>query len=98
MLLIRRAEERDIPEILIIYNQGIEDRIATLEMDQKDEAYMTDWFRKHQGRYIVLVAEDDRKMVGWAAINPYSVRMMALEICPSISIDRIAAKELVAGS
>lgn len=71
---VRKAEERDLLAIQMIYNQGIEDRIATLEADQKEEAYMKDWFDKHQGRYSVLVSEKDGIVVGWATINPYSSR------------------------
>ena len=33
--LIRAADTGDVERILHIYNQGIEDRIATLEVDQK---------------------------------------------------------------
>jgi L-amino acid N-acyltransferase YncA len=71
---IRKATEADLKQILLIYNQGIEDRVATLEMDPKDEAYIKDWFEKRQGRYAVLVAEQDHEIVGWASINPYSSR------------------------
>lgn len=74
MLLIRRATEADISSILQIYNQGIEDRIATLESELKDVVYMQEWFEKHQGRFSVLVAEDNGIVVGWASINPYSNR------------------------
>ncbi|MDO7908720.1 arsinothricin resistance N-acetyltransferase ArsN1 [Paenibacillus sp. JX-17] len=74
MLLIRQAQETDLPGLLEIYNQGIEDRIATLESQPKNEAYMSSWFDQHQGRYTALVAEEDGKAVGWAAINPYSNR------------------------
>lgn len=44
-------------EIMKIYNQGIEDRIATLETETKDPSYMTKWFDQHRGRYCVLAAE-----------------------------------------
>ncbi|OAS21376.1 arsinothricin resistance N-acetyltransferase ArsN1 family A [Paenibacillus oryzisoli] len=74
MLLIRRATEADIVSLLQIYNQGIEDRVATLESETKDEIYMQEWFVKHQGRFAVLVAEEQGVVVGWAAINPYSTR------------------------
>lgn len=74
MLLIKRAMEQDLPQILLIYNQGIEDRIATLEMDAKDLNDMQEWFGKHQGRYAVIVAEENGIVVGWASINPYSTR------------------------
>lgn len=53
---IRKAQHHDLGSILHIYNQGIEDRIATLELDTKDLTYMDNWFQEHQGRYTVLVA------------------------------------------
>ncbi len=73
-LVIRGAEETDISLILDIYNQGIEDRIATLEAETKDYSYMKEWFERHQGRYKVVVAEQDGKVVGWASLNPYNNR------------------------
>jgi len=36
MLLIRTAKGSDVKRILDIYNQGIADRIATLEVEEKD--------------------------------------------------------------
>lgn len=74
MLLIRQAGQADLPGILLIYNQGIEDRVATLESDSKDLNYMREWFDKHQGRYAVLIAEDGGDIVGWASINQYNSR------------------------
>jgi L-amino acid N-acyltransferase YncA len=71
---IRQAVESDIMDILEIYNQGIQDRIATLEEETKDYAYMNDWFEKHQGRYRAVVAENEGNIVGWASLNPYSNR------------------------
>lgn len=57
-----------------IYNQGIKDRIATLETEEKDLSYMTDWFEQHQGRFSVLAAEKEGQVIGWASLNPYSSR------------------------
>ncbi|CAH0344731.1 arsinothricin resistance N-acetyltransferase ArsN1 family A [Bacillus sp. CECT 9360] len=73
-LIIREAELSDVPYILDIYNQGIEDHIATLETEKKDVAYMNDWFNDHQERYKVIVAELGNKVVGWASLNPYNNR------------------------
>ena len=73
-LIIRNAEESDILFILEIFNQGIEDRIATLEEEKKDFLYIKKWFEEHQGRYKVLVAEQDGNVAGWASLNPYSNR------------------------
>lgn len=71
---IRPATAEDLDDILLIYNQGIEDRIATLETDSKDRDYIRQWFGEHQGRHTVLVAEADRQIAGWASLNPYSHR------------------------
>lgn len=71
---IRSAREEDLPSILRIYNQGIADRIATLEAEEKDEVFMRDWFAHHQGRYAVLVAQAEGEVVGWASLNRYSNR------------------------
>ncbi|GGN98287.1 arsinothricin resistance N-acetyltransferase ArsN1 family A [Saccharibacillus kuerlensis] len=73
-LIVRPAEERDLKSILNIYNEGIEDRIATLESEPKEFSYMQDWFEAHRGRYAALVAERDHQVVGWASLNPYSQR------------------------
>ncbi|WP_026693910.1 arsinothricin resistance N-acetyltransferase ArsN1 family A [Peribacillus kribbensis] len=71
---IRNASQRDIEEILAIYNEGISDRIATLEKETKDYPYMMDWFNKHQDRYKAIVAENDGEVVGWASLNVYNAR------------------------
>ena len=71
---IRESSERDIKSIQNIYNQGIEDKIATLETEIKDYVYMEDWFKKHNGRYKVIVAEYKNQIVGWASLNQYNNR------------------------
>lgn len=74
-MVIREAVSRDIDSITRIYNQGIEDRIATLETEIKDPSYMNRWFAEHSGRYKILVAEQDGEIVGWSSLNPYSSRV-----------------------
>ncbi|MFA1711507.1 arsinothricin resistance N-acetyltransferase ArsN1 family A [Peribacillus frigoritolerans] len=73
-MIIREAMEADIDSIKEIYNQGIEDRVATLETEMKDQTYMEEWFAKHIGRYKVIVAEQEGEIVGWASLNPYNRR------------------------
>ncbi|WP_051030964.1 arsinothricin resistance N-acetyltransferase ArsN1 family A [Robertmurraya massiliosenegalensis] len=73
-VIIREAIFKDIESIRTIYNEGIEDRIATLEIDEKDPSYMKEWFIKHEGRYKIIVAEVGGEVVGWAALNPYNNR------------------------
>ncbi|MBT2766016.1 arsinothricin resistance N-acetyltransferase ArsN1 family A [Paenibacillus sp. ISL-20] len=86
---IRAAVTDDVERILNIYNQGIEDRIATLEVDVKDIAFMNNWFQQHQDRYAVIVAEYDNEVIGWASLNPYSQRCAYDGVADlSIYIDR----------
>lgn len=73
-MIIREAIETDLDSVKDIYNQGIEDRIATLETETKDQAYMEEWFAKHIGRYKLIVAEQDGEIVGWASLNQYNNR------------------------
>ena len=73
-MIIREAIEADLDSVKDIYNQGIEDRVATLETETKDQAYMEEWFAKHSGRYKLIVAEQDGEIVGWASLNQYNSR------------------------
>jgi L-amino acid N-acyltransferase YncA len=73
-IVIRESKESDIFCIQEIYNQGIEDRIATLEVEIKDNSYMKDWYEKHKDRFKVIVAEQEGKIVGWASLNQYNNR------------------------
>jgi len=71
---IRAAETRDLESIRRIYNEGIEDRVATLDENPKDDADIREWWNNHAGRYAVIVAERDGEITGWASLNPYSHR------------------------
>ncbi|WP_099364445.1 arsinothricin resistance N-acetyltransferase ArsN1 family A [Fredinandcohnia onubensis] len=71
---IRIASIHDIDDILSIYNEGIEDRIATLETSIKDKDFMLAWFHRHTGRFKVIIAEVEGEIVGWASLNQYNSR------------------------
>lgn len=72
--VVRKAEAADLTAIRHIYNQGIEDRIATLDEDSKSESEIAEWYREHGGRFSVFVAQRGGHVVGWASLNPYSHR------------------------
>lgn len=74
MVHIRRAKEEDLIAILDIYNQGIRDRIATLETEEKDFKYMSDWFLQRSDKYAVLTAAIEHEVAGWASLKPFSPR------------------------
>ena len=71
---LRRATFRDLDAILRIYNEGIEDRLATLEADSKTMGEIEEWWTQHDQRYAVIVAELGDAVVGWASLNRFSHR------------------------
>lgn len=71
----RRATAADVPAITRIYNQGIADRVATLETEERSEAERLAWLTdSHTDRYPVYVAEADGQVVGWASLNAFNAR------------------------
>jgi L-amino acid N-acyltransferase YncA len=74
-LRVRTATAADLGAIRRIYNEGIEDRIATLDEDPKSADDIAHWWAAHDDRYAVLVAENaSGDVAGWASLNPYSHR------------------------
>jgi 2'-hydroxyisoflavone reductase len=71
---VRPALADDLPAILRIYNEGIEDRVATLDTDPKSAEEIAEWFRLHDDRYAAVVATAAGAIVGWASLNPFSER------------------------
>lgn len=87
--IIRKAEHPDLSRILEIYNQGIEDRIATLEDQPKTWEEMSQWFQQRSERYAVLVIADGPEIQGWASLNPYTHRCAYAGVADvSVYIDR----------
>src|SRR6185312_7682305 len=68
---IRRAKPHDANDIARIYNEGIEDRRATF---QTEVQHGSDWEGplSRAGEYPVLVAEQNGRVVAWAAVKRYS--------------------------
>jgi phosphinothricin acetyltransferase len=74
-LAVRRATIGDLEAIRRIYNEGIEDRVATLDREPKSLEEIAQWWSTHDGRYAVFVAiDDEERVVGWASLNQFSQR------------------------
>jgi L-amino acid N-acyltransferase YncA len=71
---VRRATAGDAAAIARIYNEGIEDRVATFETEQPTAAERARWLRARAARYAVLVAEGRDGALGWLSLNPFSPR------------------------
>jgi L-amino acid N-acyltransferase YncA len=72
---LRGATQADVPSICAIHNQGIEDRVATLDVDPHTLDEQRDWFNRHGPRHPVIVAEAGGEPIGWASLNQFSGRM-----------------------
>lgn len=71
---IRDAGEADAAAIVTIYNQGIADRIATLETEERAPEERKQWLAARGPRHPVLVAELDGTVVGWGSLNQFNPR------------------------
>jgi L-amino acid N-acyltransferase YncA len=71
---VRDAERNDAACIARIYNQGIEERVATLETQLRTPEERAGWLSDRSPRCPVLVAEDDSGVVGWASLNRFNPR------------------------
>jgi L-amino acid N-acyltransferase YncA len=71
---VRDAEETDLPAITQIYNEGIVDRIATLETEERSVEERRAWLAAHDRRHPVMVAEEEGIVRGWASLNPFNPR------------------------
>lgn len=71
---LRPATGSDAEAICSIYNQGIEDRIATLETELRTPEERRRWLASHDARHPVIVAEHEGRVVGWGSLNVYNPR------------------------
>ena len=71
---IRPAKPADAGAIADIYNQGIEDRIATLETNLRTPDERRQWLAARSPRHPVIVAEAGGQVVGWGSLNVFNAR------------------------
>ena len=68
---IRLASEADAAAVAAIYNEGIEDRLATFETRPREAGEVRAWL---DDGLPCLVATDGEHVVGFARVSPYSDR------------------------
>jgi L-amino acid N-acyltransferase YncA len=71
---IRAASVDDAAAIAEIYNQGIEDRVATFETELRSVEDQRARLRSIAGRYPAVVAQIHDEIIGWAGAGPYRDR------------------------
>jgi phosphinothricin acetyltransferase len=70
----RSARLEDAEAIARIYNQGIEDRIATFETEPRTTADIERLLDERLGRYPAIVVERGGRVVAWASAGSYRAR------------------------
>src|SRR5256712_1736754 len=71
---IRDAAPADAEVICRIYNQGIEDRVATLETEPRTPAERREWLAARGPRHPVLVGEIEGAIGAWGSLNRFNPR------------------------
>ncbi len=70
-MLARPAVPDDAPAIARIYNEGIEDRIATFETRTRSAGDVRAWF---DGLHPIIIVEEQDRPIAFAATFPYRNR------------------------
>ena len=75
MYVTREATLEDVYRITEIYNQGIEDRVATLETRLRDPKEMEAWLlNRSEDHKVLVIADEANQALGWASLNVFNTR------------------------
>ena len=70
--MIRKAERKDIPALLDIYNYEVRNGVATLDINEKSLDQWTVWFENHNIKnHPLIVLEDEGIIKGYASLSSY---------------------------
>ena len=73
-ITVRPARAADAAAIAAIYNQGIEERIATFETEPRAAEQIAASLREKGERYPTVVAERAGRVLAWAGVSSYRPR------------------------
>jgi L-amino acid N-acyltransferase YncA len=83
---IRLARIDDLPAITAIYNQAVESKRSTADMEPVRVEDREAWFRDHSpATHPIFVAEVDGKTAGWCSLSAYRPGRAALRHTAEIS-------------
>ena len=72
--VIRDATADDLDAINAVYNECVLNTTATFHERPVSRDERLTWWRELEGRFPVLVAESEGKVIGWANVGEYSGR------------------------
>lgn len=80
--MIREANEKNLEDILEIYNDAIMNTTAIYTYKPETfEERKQQYEKKKQGAYSLLVFEEDNRVVGFATFGPFRAWYRAFHIC-----------------
>jgi L-amino acid N-acyltransferase YncA len=71
MVVIRDAIISDLPIILDIYNEAIRNQTSTFDLDEHTLEHRHTWFERHEGKYPIIVAESNGRVVGYSNLSSF---------------------------
>ena len=71
-MIIREAEERDVPYLMEIYNYEIKNTTATFDMQPKTLEDRMEWFRETYSRILHLILYSTKGMTNLSVAIPFS--------------------------
>jgi len=74
LIQIRTAKMEDIKGITEIYNDAIKNTISTFDTQTKTIEEQKEWFKSHGAKNPIIAAEEDKEILGWAALSQYSTK------------------------
>lgn len=71
-MLIRKAQRRDLQELLDIYNYEVEHGVATLDLQRRTPVQWETWYAAHNvENHPLIVAEKEGRVTGYASLSAY---------------------------
>lgn len=71
MMKIQDAMIEDLPAMLEIYNDAVQNLTATFDLEIHTLQQRENWFYQHGGKFPLIVALLDGKVTGYCSLSPY---------------------------
>lgn len=85
-MIIERAEQKDLPEIVGIYNQTVPTRMATADLNPRSVESFQAWFDAHKdSRPLYVLKNTEQQILAWGSFSDYYPRE-AYHISVEVSI------------
>jgi phosphinothricin acetyltransferase len=101
-MLIRKAAAGDLAAIDRIYNQSVAAKFIVADLTPFTAAKRSEWFREHDDRHPVFVAEaaEGRGVIGFLSLSPYRPGREAVKHTAEVSyfVDEHSKRQGVAAS